>query len=333
MRPYIWLAMLTACGSAARAGALTGKVADGSSVSLALAGDHVGSATPSATANVWLWPPIVDSHVHLAYWPVADQLAASGIGVAVDLAAPERTLRTHEPSAIHVLEAGPMLTRPNGYPLDAWGSDGFGIGCADAACVTSTIDRLVKSGAGVIKLAGDDDGLDASLYPAAVAAAHARHLKVAIHALSNASALAAARAGVDVLAHTPVEPLDDATVQAWRGRAVISTLAAFGGSASAVKNLAKLRAAGVTVLYGTDLGNTRDAGPSSDELKLLRAAGLDDAAITAAMTTTPLAFWGIAAGPSVGREATFVILDGDPRRDASVLLHPHGIYVRGRRLR
>ena len=337
MRAYIWLAMLAACGTAARVappietGAPTGKLAYGSSVTLALAGDRVGSAAPGAETNVWLWPPIIDSHVHLAYWPVGDQLANSGIGVAVDLAAPERTLGSHEPLA--VLEAGPMLTRPNGYPLDSWGSDGFGIGCADEACVTSTIDRLVKSGARVIKLAGDDDGLSPALYAAAVTAAHAHGVKVAIHALSNTSALAAARADVDVLAHTPVEPLDDVTVQAWRGRAVISTLAAFGGSASAVKNLAKLRAAGVTVLYGTDLGNTRDAGPSADELKLLRDAGLDDAAIADAMTTAPLAFWGVSAGPSAGREATFVLLDGDPRRDASVLLHPRGIYVRGKRLR
>jgi imidazolonepropionase-like amidohydrolase len=153
-----------------------------------------------------------------------------------------------------------------------------------------------------------------------------------VHALSNASALAAAQAGVDVLAHTPVEPLDDATVAAWRGRAVISTLAAFGGSADAVHNLARLRAAGVTVLYGTDLGNTRDPGPSADEVKLLRAAGLDDAAITEAMTTAPLAFWGLSVGPAAGREATFVVLDGDPRRDASVLLHPRAVYVRGKRL-
>jgi imidazolonepropionase-like amidohydrolase len=232
-----------------------------------------------------------------------------------------------------VIEAGPMLTRPNGYPLDSWGSDGFGIGCADEACVKSTIDRLVAHGARVIKLAGDDDGLASSLFPVAVAAAHAHGVKVAIHALSNASALAAARAGVDVLAHTPVEPLDDATVQAWKGRAVISTLAAFGGSPAAVQNLAKLRGAGATVLYGTDLGNTRDAGPSADEVKLLRDAGLDDAAICDSMTTAPLAFWNVSAGPTVGREATFELLDGDPRRDAGVLLHPRAVYVRGKRLR
>ena len=54
---------------------------------------------------------------------------------------------------------------------------------------------------------------------------------------------------------------------------MISTLAAFGGSDAAIENLRQLRAAGVTVLYGTDLGNQRDAGPSADELALLRRAG------------------------------------------------------------
>jgi imidazolonepropionase-like amidohydrolase len=154
-----------------------------------------------------------------------------------------------------------------------------------------------------------------------------------VHALSDAGALAAAHAGADLLAHTPVEPLADATIDAWRGRAVISTLAAFGGTDAAVKNLVRLRAAGVTVLYGTDLGNLRDAGPSADEVALLRKAGLDDTAITAAMTTTPLAFWGWDAAVAAGHEATLVVLDGDPRRDASVLLHPRAVYIRGARVR
>ena len=216
MRGYMWI-VLAGCSSAARvapppeASAPTGHVLDGTIVALALAGDKVASSSPAAGSAGWLWPPIVDSHVHLAYWAVGDELARRGVGVAVDLAAPERTLGAPEP--LDVLEAGPMLTRPGGYPLDAWGSDGFGIGCADEACVTSSIDRLAAHGARVIKLAGDDDGLAPSLMPAAVRAAHAHHLKVAVHALSNASALAAAQAGVDVLAHTPVEPLADETMR------------------------------------------------------------------------------------------------------------------------
>jgi hypothetical protein len=275
-----------------------------------------GAPQPAAPGDGGVhWPPIVDSHVHLTFDPVADSLAAHGVLAAVDLASPERALADAAP--LVVLRAGPMLTHPGGYPLDAWGSDGYGIGCADEACVRAAIDRLAGEGARVIKLAMDDDGLTPALVPVAVNAAHAHQLKVAAHALTEASAAAAAAGGVDVLAHTPVEPLSDATVAAWQGRAVISTLAAFGGGAAAIDNLKKLRAAGTTILYGTDLGNLRVDGPSSDELDLLRAAGLDDAAITAAMTTAPIAFWQLHFDP----KTTYLVLDADPTRDARVLLH------------
>ncbi len=285
----------------------------------------------AAPASGIVWSPVIDSHVHLALWPVADELAKNGVLGAVDLAEPETALGGTLP--IKVLAAGPMLTHRGGYPLDAWGSDGYGVGCDDAACVRSTIDRLASEGAAVIKLALDDDGLAPALVPVAVAAAHAHHLKVAVHALSDAAARLAGQAGGDVLAHTPVEPLAPETIALWRGRAVISTLAAFGGRASAVANLRALRAAGVTVLYGTDLGNQRDAGPSGDEVALLRAAGLDDAAITAAMTTTPAAYWGFTFDLRIGPDATLLMLDRDPRRDATALLSPRAVYLRGHRIR
>ena len=227
-----------------------------------------------------------------------------------------------------------MLTRPGGYPLDSWGVEGYGLGCGDAACVVAAIDVLAASGARVIKIALDDNGLAPALLPAAVTAAHAKQLRVAVHALTDASAAVAASAGVDLLAHTPVQPLTDATVAAWSKGAVISTLAAFGGSPAAVENLRKLRAAGATVLYGTDLGNTREAGPSADEIGLLRDAGLDDAAIAAAMTTIPLAYWKLPlATLEPGTEATLLVLERDPRTDANALVEPRGVYLRGQRLR
>ena len=242
---------------------------------------------PVGGASAYLAPPVIDSHVHVTYWDIADKLPPTGIAAVVDLAAPESALGTKEKHGLVVVRAGPMLTRPGGYPLDEWGADGYGIGCADEAAVTATVDRLHKAGARVVKIALDGRGLDPRLVPAAVKAAHARQMKVAVHALSDASAALAGEAGADLLAHTPVEPLRPETVAAWKGRAVISSLAAFGGSDNAVANLKALRAAGATVLAGTDMGNLRDAGPSGREIALLREAGLDDAAILAAMTTAP----------------------------------------------
>lgn len=303
---------------------------------ISLDGERIAALVPASPAGApaapaaWLWPPIVDSHVHLTYWPVADRLAASGIAAAVDLAAPD----VRPGAQLRVISAGPMLTSPGGYPLDSWGADGYGKGCGDAACVTAAIESLARRGAGVIKLALDEGGLAPALAPVAVAAAHARRLRVAVHALSDRAARLGADAGADLLAHTPVEPLGPQTIAAWRGRAVISTLAAFGGSAPAVENLRALRAAGATVLYGTDLGNLRDAGPSAAELALLRAAGLDDAAITDAMTAAPARYWGLPFGAlAAGDEASLLVLDRDPRADATALLAPRAVWLRGRRVR
>jgi hypothetical protein len=302
----------------------------GRTVHLGIAGSTIArvDATASESRGV-LWPPIVDSHVHVTYWPVADKLAASGVATVVDLSAPETALGAR--SAINVIASGPMLTRPNGYPLESWGVEGYGIECADAACVTASIDRMASKGARIVKIAMGDNGLDAALVPIAVNHAHAKQMKVAVHALDNASAMLAAMADADLLAHTPVEPLAPATIKAWKGRAVISTLAAFGAPA-AVDNLRALRAVGCTVLYGTDLGNLRDAGPSAEEIGLLRKAGLDDAAITAAMTTTPATYWKLPA-IAPGSEASFLLLERDPTTDARALLMPRGVWIRGRRLK
>lgn len=329
------LVLLAACGATqpaqpVQSSSTAGVLPDGRGVRIDIAGETI-AAVEAADASGWLWPVVVDSHVHLAYWDVASQLAASGVGVAVDLAAPERDAA---PKDLHVLSSGPMLTHVDGYPLDAWGSDGYGIGCDDAACVRTAIARLAARGASVIKVALDGDGLAPALVPAVVTAAHERGLPVAAHALSNASARLAATAGVDILAHTPTESLAADTVAVWSGRTVISTLAAFGGADSTIENLRRLRAAGATVLYGTDLGNTRDAGPSAREIELLRSAGMDDAAITAAMTTAPLAYWKLPLATfATGAEATFLVVDADPQVDVDALVSPREVWIRGQRLR
>jgi Amidohydrolase family len=335
----IALVIIGACGSPQPATlvadvAPSGHTPDGATVRLEITGDRIARVA-AGDAVTWLWPPIIDSHVHLAYWAVADDLVKSGVEAVVDLAAPEPSLgeaALGRASGLHVLPSGPMLTRDHGYPLTSWGSDGYGVGCHDPASVTAAVDRLVAHGAQVIKLALDDDGLAPALIPVAVAAAHRHKRKVAVHALSDASAALAARAGADLLAHTPVERLTEATVALWRDRAVISTLAAFGGSAEAIDNLRRLRAAGAIVLYGTDLGNARVAGPNPEEVALLRKAGLDDAAITDAMTTAPAHYWGLPFGIAQGAEASFVVLGGDPRRDVGTLLAPRAAWLRGHRV-
>jgi len=299
-----------------------------------IAGIGSGSGgTPIDVDGRWIVPAFIDSHVHLAYLPETDELADGGIAAAVDLAAPLSFLSSsHAP--LRVLAAGPMVTAPDGYPLDSWGADGYGLGCDSVATCEAVVDEVVAAGAGVVKvpLSGEPELDDAEL-AAVVARAHAAGRKVAVHALSDSEAARAATAGADILAHTPVDPLSSATIAAWSDKAVITTLAAFGGSPTAVANLGALRAAGTTVLYGTDFGNTQTAGIQADEILLLQEAGLDGAAILAAGTSTPAAFWGWSdlGALGEGKEASFLVLDADPTVDPSTLARPVQVWLRGER--
>jgi len=285
-------------------------------------------------------PAIVDSHVHLAYFPAGERLLNGGVAAVVDLGAPLAWLDAPDtPPALRLVAAGPMITARRGYPTRDWGADGYGREVGGPNEATAAVDELADHGARVIKLPiTGSPVLDERTLRAAVDRAHARGLKVASHALGDHEAAIAARVGVDVLAHTPVEPLADATVAAWSGRACISTLTAFGGARSTRDNLRRLRAAGVTVLYGTDLGNTHEAGISGDEIDLMVAAGLDGAAVIDAVSAAPAAYWGLLDGEgrgpgtlTVGGPASLLVLARDPRQDPRALATPLAVYIAGER--
>jgi imidazolonepropionase-like amidohydrolase len=279
----------------------------------------------------WIVPAFVDSHVHLAYLPQAAAMADGGVAAAVDLAAPLDFLAA-DPSPLRLIRSGPMVTAVGGYPTRSWGSDGYGLECADAAAAIAAVGTLADAGAGVIKLpVTSAPVLDDAALAAAASAAHDRGLKVASHALSDGDAARAAAAGADVLAHTPTDVLSEATLDAWSGRAVISTIRAFGGGAGAVANLRALRERGTTVLYGTDFGNTRVPGIDGEEIELLIAAGLDGAAILEAGTSAPAAYWGFEDLGEIapGKSASLLILAADPLQDPRALVSPERVILEG----
>jgi hypothetical protein len=278
----------------------------------------------------YLAPAFIDSHVHLAYLPMIPEMVAGGVAAAVDLAAPERFLsEDHRPIVLKA--SGPMITAPGGYPLDSWGSNGFGLACADAESCSAAVDHLKVLGAALIKVPlVDPPELDDATVQAIVDRAHALGLKVAVHALSESAAHRGAVAGADVLAHMPVEALTEETLATWANRAVISTLAAFGGAA-ATANAQQLHADKATVLYGTDFGNTTTAGIDGDEIRELVAAGFDGPSILASGTSVPAAYWGFddlgAIAP--GKTASLLVLAEDPFVSPETLAAPVAVYIKG----
>ncbi|MEE2827608.1 MAG: amidohydrolase family protein [Myxococcota bacterium] len=279
----------------------------------------------------WLSPAFIDSHVHLAYLPAAREMARGGIAAAVDQAAPLSFLDTDQ-SPLRVRASGPMVTALAGYPTRSWGSDGYGLECSNSAEAVAAVQQLVQAGADLVKLpVTGEPVLDPASLRAAADAAHAAGLKVSSHALSSAEASLAAEAGADLLAHTPVAPLSPKVIAQWSDRAVVSTLRAFGGGASARSNLASLAEAGATILYGTDFGNTRDAGIDGREIELMIDAGLSPSRILASGTTDPAAFWGFEDLGSLqpGKSGSFLVLDRDPLSDPLTLSASQAVFIDG----
>lgn len=284
---------------------------------------------PSETVRIsagWVGPGLYDAHVHLAFGRPADVLAGGVVAVRDLGAPPVDAARWRRLDAPRVSVAGPLLTAPGGYPSMSWGSGGFAAFLDDVEQTTRLVAGLAQ-GVDVVKLALEPAGgpvpsLDVA--KAVVAAAHGAGRQVVCHALTVAMVERALDAGVDELAHTPVEPLPEELVAriAAAGVGVVSTLHTFekGGVGSGpVANAAALVAAGGSLRYGTDLGNTGIvAGADARELELLAdVAGLGmEGAMRAA--TAPLEP-GVAAG--------LVGLDRDPREHPKTWRKPRAVLV------
>ncbi len=322
---------------------LRGVIVDGARTDIAMIGGKIAAIGPGVGAGLpevgaegrYVVPAFVDSHVHLAYLFEPAKLADGGIVAAVDLAAPLEWIGRDAPP-LRVLWSGPMVTAPDGYPLSSWGAAGYGWPASDPITASAAVDLLLDAGAKVVKFpVTGPPVLDAATQAAVVQRAHARGAKVAVHALDDVSASQAALAGADVLAHLPVERMSDATVAAWATRAVIPTLAAFGGGADAVENLRRLRASGATVLYGTDFGNSSAPGISRAEIRLMLAAGMDGRAILDSGTSAPARYWGWEdlGAIAVGKSASLLVLTADPLAKPEILADPDQVWIGGVRRR
>lgn len=274
----------------------------------------------------WVGPGVVDAHVHLAFGD-ADSLLAGGVVAVRDLGAPPhlRAAWREGTGPLHVAVAGPVLTAPGGYPSNSWGADRFTLPLPDPETARRLVAELAAEGVAVVKVAVEP--ADGQPVPgraelrAVVDAAHEAGLRVTAHALTAAAVGRVLDAGVDELAHTPTERLDDELVEriADAGVVVVSTLQTLIAQEPAeerrctARNAAALHAAGVELVYGTDLGNTgTSCGVDPRELDRLADAGLGRLGALRAATQGSGRLVGLPGRIEVGRPASMVLLPGDP---------------------
>lgn len=302
-------------------------------------------------AGTWVGPGLIDAHVHLAFGGPDRALRGGVVGVR-DLGAPLaqamawRTTDRPAAGTARVSVSGPVVTASGGYPSTSWGADGFAVFADTGEQATAVVRDLAGCGVDLIKIALEPAGgapvPDPAMVHGLVEAAHAAGLPVTAHALTVAMVQRALDAGVDELAHTPVERLPDAVVEriAAAGVAVVSTLQCLSSGAAgrgALANAAALHRAGVPLLYGTDLGNagTRP-GADSRELDRLADAGLGRIGALRAATAGSAGACGMRAGAGTltrGSPAALVLLAGDPLVEPGVWRAPIAVCAHGQLLR
>lgn len=287
---------------------------------------HLGSsveAAGSVLAGVWAGPTLIDTHVHLCFG--GPELAlAGGVGAVRDLGAPtDVAQRWRRGSHPIVAVSGPIITAPGGYPEYSWGAGGFARFVAQASDAEAAVRRLMAEGVDVVKLALEPSAgypvPSLEVAQAVVAAAHALDLSVVAHALTGAMVDRALAAGVDELAHVPIEPLTASLVRRIvdGGVVVSSTLTPHAQCGHTLANAAALIQAGARVVYGTDFGNA-DTRPGAEpsELEFLAEAGLGPCGALRAATEGAGQVAGlrgrVSGTLSVGQVASMVLLPADP---------------------
>ena len=315
-----------------------------------------------------LLPGLIDGHVHVDDPAQAATLAHWGVTTALDMGA-------KDPAVIDGLRGAAAVAevRSAGFPAaPATGTHIARLGYPASAAISTPgeadawVAARVAGGSDYIKLLlevampGQPEPLSAETAAAIVAAAHAAGKKVIAHTTTGATAGIAANAGVDAITHTPLgEVLSEefARQLAAGGVVAIPTLSLMSAMATnwpfpvrpptidfanALATIGRFRAAGVTLVAGTD-SNTHPATPAQPphgealhgELELMVQAGLTPAEALRAATATAAEFFGLADRGRIapGLRADLVLVDGDPTSDITASRAIRGVWVAGERVR
>jgi imidazolonepropionase-like amidohydrolase len=312
-------------------------------------GSRAGAAVVDGDGLVVL-PGFVDAHVHIGFADPRDVLRG-GVTTVRDLGWPAGEIfpLAHASAAPGfdgplILAVGPILTAPGGYPTRAaWAPPGTGHEVAGPEDARESVRRVAGRGAAAAKFALNPPVgpvLDHETLCALVDAAHDAGLVATGHVHGLAELRKALDCGADELAHMLMseEEIDDATIERMAGgTTVVPTLSIrFGRDREiAISNLARFRAAGGRVVYGTDLGNDGPLpGIDRNEIRGMSDAGYSPIEIVRAATVDAARHLRLDAKGVVepGRDADLVAVPLDALEDAAKLCDVRMVFREGVRV-
>jgi imidazolonepropionase-like amidohydrolase len=309
-----------------------------------------GATVIDLTRSVVL-PGLIDAHVHLTLGGPAEANARSTVEAGFTTVADLGSL-AHQALRLRGRIAADSIPGPAIIAAGSWIGGRGGVCEFGGATVRGAEEARARAradlaaGASLLKVCvtgwtetalAHPDSVEltpAELGAIASEAAGAR-VPVAAHAIGPAGALLAARAGVRLLAHTPLVDSAAAGVLARERVCVVSALSTVSEGPprdAAAGALLRLRAAGARIIVGTDAGVLAH-GTNAAEMLALRAIGFSEAEVLLAATVVAADCLGLPAGYGglgEGAEASLIATAGNPLLDLAVLQRPVFVMARGR---
>ena len=311
------------------------KVWDGATVAIEDGAITSVTACPAEECGEgFLMPGLIDAHTHMETMAQVASLLKSGITATCDVDGSQSLIRASR--QLHIISSAGMamgmVVNPEGF-----------------------VERAVENGARYIKaLLFSPLSIGKPALRGIVRAAHARGLKVAVHATQVATVRQAVDAGADILLHVPMKeeyPAELAATIAERGIAVAPTLVMMETFATSRRNgyipehyrnaenaVRLLHESGVRILAATD-ANSGSFAPAvafgstlHREMALLARAGLSPVEVLASATGRIAEVFGIddIGAIRAGKRADLLLIDGRPDRNMADTSRIRQIWIDGK---
>ena len=206
---------------------------------------------------------------------------------------------------LRVISSGPIITAPDGYPINIMGADNIAIAVSSEQQARAVVKDFIKGGASIIKIALEPGGeigapwahehdhhsekptlssvhihkawpmLSKALVKVIVDEAHRLNRKVTAHIGESKGAKIALLAGVDEWAHVPCSKLSDTLLKqvVSKNVTIVTTLDTLSKCPGATHNAHLLAKLGAHLLYGAEIAHSDIPwGIDAQELILIKQA-------------------------------------------------------------